>query len=418
MNFKAWIGRRFGLTDTAPWSYFYGGTSAAGKAVTDNSAMQLATVWGCVRLNSEAASCLPLQVFEKDGRGGRNPVDHPLAEIIGDSPNADQTAFEFWGAMVAWLMVRGNAYAEIVKLGDRITSLNLIPADQVNVTRDEAGELRYKFTDRGKAVDLPADQMLHIKGFGFGGDLGLSPIRFGVQTLGSAIAADEAAGKIFGNGLMPSGILTTETELSEEQRPQLESIMARYAGSTNAGKIMIMEAGLKFEQLSLAPEDMQMLETRRFNVEEICRWFGVPPIIIGHAAQGQTMWGSGIEHILIQWLTTGLNPLLTRIERRIRKQLVGPVDRRRIYAEFNREALLQADSTAKAAFLSTMTQNGLMTRNEGRAKLNLSNAGSAADVLTAQMNLAPLDRLGGDNTAAAKAAFRSWLGIEDKTDDD
>ncbi|WP_192384079.1 phage portal protein [Mesorhizobium silamurunense] len=412
MNFKSWIGRRFGLTDTAPWSYFYGGASAAGKAVTDNTAMQLATVWSCVRLNSEAASCLPLQLFEKDGRGGRNPIDHPLAEIIGDSPNADQTAFEFWGAMVAWLMVRGNAYAEIVKLGDRITALNLLPADQVNVTR-EAGELRYKFTDRGKAVDLPAESVLHIRGFGFGGDLGLSPIRFGVQTFGSAIAADEAAGKIFGNGLMPSGVLSTESELNTEQRKQLDEILKKYSTSTNAGKVMVLEAGLKFEQLSLNPEDMQMLETRRFNVEEICRWFGVPPVVIGHAAQGVTAWGTGIEQLLLQWLTTGLNPILTRIEKRIAKQLIAPGERRRVYAEFNREALLQADSVAKASFLSTMVQNALMSRNEARAKLNLPHAGASADALTAQTNLAPLDRLGGDNTAAAKAAFRSWLGIEE-----
>ncbi|MER9914002.1 phage portal protein [Mesorhizobium sp. M0050] len=412
MNFKSWIGRTFGITDTVPWSYFYGGASAAGKAVTDNTAMQLATVWSCVRLNSEAASCLPLQVFEKDGRGGRNPVDHPLAEIIGESPNADQTAFEFWGAMVAWLMVRGNAYAEIVKLGDRITALNLLPADQVNVTR-EAGELRYKFTDRGKPVDLSAESVLHIRGFGFGGDLGLSPIRFGVQTFGSAIAADEAAGKIFGNGLMPSGVLSTESELNKEQRTQLDEILKKYSTSTNAGKVMVLEAGLKFEQLSLNPEDMQMLETRRFNVEEICRWFGVPPVVIGHAAQGVTAWGTGIEQLLLQWLTTGLNPVLTRIEKRISKQLIGPGERRRIYPEFNREALLQADSVAKASFLSTMVQNALMSRNEARAKLNLPHAGTSADALTAQTNLAPLDRLGGDNTAAAKAAFRSWLGIEE-----
>lgn len=412
MNLKSWFGRRFGLTDAAPWSYFAGGSSASGKSVTDHSALQLATFWACVRLNSEAVSSLPLQMFEKDLKGGRNPVDHPLAEIIGESPNSDQTAFEFWGAMVAWLMVRGNAYAEIVKLGDRVTALNLLPADQVNVSRDSAGELRYKFTDRGKAVDLPADQVLHIRGFGFGGDLGLSPIRFGVQTLGSAIAADESAGKIFGNGLMPSGLLQTDSELNDEQRKQLEGILKQYASSQNAGKIMVLEAGLKFEQLSLNPEDMQMLETRRFNVEEICRWCGTPPIVIGHSPEGQTMWGTGVGAIIVQWLTTGLNPILTRIEKRVLKQLIGPGDRRRIYAEFNREALLQADSASKIAFLSTAVQNALMSRNEGRRKLNLP-AVDGADALTAQTNLAPLDRLGGDNGAAAKSAFRSWLGIEE-----
>jgi phage portal protein BeeE len=124
------------------------------------------------------------------------------------------------------------------------------------------------------------------------------------------------------------------------------------------------------------------------------------------------MWGSGVEAIVLQWLTTGLNPFLTRIEKRIRLQLIPPGDRRRIYAEFNREAMLQADSAGKAAFLSTMVQNALMTRNEARAKLNLA-AMPGGDVLTAQTNLAPLDKLGGGADVTVKSALRSWLGIED-----
>lgn len=413
MSMKTWFGRKFGLTNSEPWSVFYGGSSAAGKAVTDQTALNLATVWACVRLNSEAAASLPLQLFEKDEKGGRNPVDHPLSEIISDSPNAEQTSFEFWGAMAAWMLTRGNAYAEISRSGDRVTALNLLPADQVGVVRDAAGELRYHFTDGGKAYDLPSDAVLHIRGFGFGGDLGLSAVRFGVQTFGSAIAADETAAKMLGNGAMPSGVLTTDQEIHGEQREQLAAILGQYSSSTNAGKLMVLESGLKFEQLSLDPATMQMLETRRFNIEEICRWFGTPPIIIGHAGAGQTMWGSGVEQLIIQWLTTGLNPLLTRIERRIRKQLLSPADRRRIYPEFNREALLQADSAAKAAFMSTMVQNALMTRNEARGKLNLPSM-PGGDVLTAQTNLAPLASLGGSADGQAKAALRGWLGIEDK----
>ena len=197
-----------------------------------------------------------------------------------------------------------------------------------------------------------------------------------------------------------------------QSRQRLAEQLKAYAGSRRAGKFMVLEGGLKYRAISLDPESTQMLETRRFSVEEIARWFGIPPIIVGHAAEGQTMWGTGVEAIVLQWLTTGLNPFLTRIERRIRKQLIPPGDRRRVYAEFNREALLQADTAGKASFLSTMVQNGLMSRSEGRAKLNLpSRAG--ADALSAQTNLAPLDRLGGSGDAAVKSAFRSWLGLED-----
>lgn len=362
---------------------------------------------------------LPIGTHEKQPDGGRNTIDHPLAAIIGDSPNEDMTSLEFWEAMVAWLCTWGNAYAEIARSGDRIVALNLLAADATWPVRDAEHNLVYRVNDRGKHEDLPPENVLHIRGFGFGGDLGLSPIRFGVQTIGTALAADKVAAKTLGSGMMPSGVLTTGEKgevLTSEQANQLEARMLKYAGSRNAGKMMVLEAGVEFEKLSMDPESAQLLETRRFHVEEICRWFGVPPIIVGHAAQGQTMWGTGVEAILIQWLTTGLNPYLTRIEKRIRKQLLSAADRRRVYAEFNREGLLQADSAAKAAFLSTMVQNALMTRNEGRAKLNLATK-PGGDVLTAQTNLAPLDQLGaagGDQ--AARAAMRAWLGIEEKND--
>ena len=227
-----------------------------------------------------------------------------------------------------------------------------------------------------------------------------------------------AAGRFFGNGMQASGVLSSEQTLKPEQRQNLAKIMEAYVGSSRAGKLMILEAGLKYEQLALNPDDAQLLETRRFDVEEICRWFGVPPIIIGHAAQGQTMWGSGVEAILIAWLTLGIDPICDRIEARIKKQLIRPTGRRRRYAEFNREALLQMDSKSKAHFLSTMVQNGLMDRNEGRSKLNLPHR-DGADQLTAQTNLSPLDSLGTSGAGnQARAALMAWLGIGQKENHD
>tara|TARA_R110000868_G_scaffold27661_20_gene104676 strand:+ start:614 stop:1855 length:1242 start_codon:yes stop_codon:yes gene_type:complete len=404
---KRWFGRPFGLSDAEPWSAFYGGASHSGKAVTIDSALQLSTFWACVRLTAGAMASMPLQLFEKDANGGRHPANHALADLLTVSPDGERTAFEFWEAVTAWLLVSGNSYAEISRIGGRIVSLNLIASDQVTVSRDDDGDLEYRFTDRGRAVVLPAANMLHLKGFGFGGDLGLSVIKYGVQTLGSAIAAEETAGKILGNGMMPSGVLSADQELTDPQRTQLTEIMKAYASSANAGKMMVLEAGLKFDQLSLNPEDGQLLETRAFSVEDVCRWFGAPPILVGHAANGVTAWGSGIEALVLQWLTTGLNPIAKRIEDRIRLQLLTPGERARYYPEFNRESLLQADSAAKAAFLSSMVQNGLMTRAEGRQKLNLP-ARPEADFLTVQTNLAPLDKLGATDPAAT---IRGALGI-------
>lgn len=407
--------RRLTLKDGAGWAAAFGAGNHAGKSVNLHTALQLATVWACIRLTAQAVSTLPLHMFERRGDDDRVRLgnDEAVAEVICDSPNEDQTPLEYWESMVAWMMATGNAYSEKVEFGRRLAALQPLPSTQCTPFRDGDGVLAYRYSDRGKTEILPREKVFHLKGFGFGGDLGLSPIQYGTQTFGSAIAIDEAAGRLFGKGLQSSGVLSSEQTLKPEQRNDLTKIMETFVGSSNAGKLMVLEAGLKFDRLALSPVDAQMLENHRFSVEEMCRWFGMPPIIIGHAAQGQTMWGSGVEQILIAWLTLGIGPICGRIEGRISKQLIRPAGIRNRYAEFNKEALLQMDSEAKGKFLSTMTQNGLMTRNEGRSKLNMPRM-DGADELTAQTNLAPLTALATANdNAAARAAMRSWLGISD-----
>lgn len=387
--------RRLRLTDGGAWSWFFNRESYSGKSVTVETAMTNATFWACVRITALALSALPLKMTRKMANGSREDAsDHFLAELLGDSPNVDQTSLEYWESVVCWLLVTGNGISEISLSGrDRVTALRVLP--NAYPFRKQNGTLVYKWMDRGKEQELPRDKVFHIKGFGFGGDSGLSVVRYGVQTFGTALATEETAGKMFANGMQANGILKSSAVLKQPQREQLQQIMERYAGSDNAGKLMILEAGLEYQRLTLSPVDAQMLEHRRFSVEEICRWFGVPPVVIGHAAQGQTMWGSGVEQILLAWLATGINPLCERIERRITKQLVPSTERLKVYAEFNREGLLQMDAAGKASFLSSMTQNGLMTRNEGRAKLNLpKSTATGGDALTVQSNLVALDQLG------------------------
>ncbi|MFN4176433.1 phage portal protein [Phenylobacterium sp.] len=385
--------RRIYRTGQGSDGWVFASDSYAGKTVTADSALQLSAVFDCVRITAQGLASLPLKIYRKTADGGREEIDdHPLADLLSLDPNADQTAFEFWEAMAARAVLNGNGIAHKRYTGKFLSAL--VPIEAVPTRRSD-GELVYRTWDRGQVVDLPRDEVFHVKGFGLGGDVGLSAIRYGAQTFGTAMAAEETAGKMFSNGMQANGVLTTDRSLQAPQREQLQNIMKQYASSSNAGKLMILEAGLKYAALTINPEDAQLLETRRFHIEEVCRWFGVPPIMIGHAGDGQTMWGSGVEQILLSWLVLGINPLAQRIERRIRKQLVTAVERRRTYAEFNREALLQMDSKAKAEFLASMTQNGLMSRKEGRAKLNLSATGQPGeDMLTAQTNLAPLGQLG------------------------
>lgn len=417
--------RRLRLTDGAGWSQFFGRESNSGQVVTIESAMQLAAVWDCIRTTAQAVSSLPIAVYEKREGDSRERVDDDeVAAVISESPNEDQTPLEYWETITAWLMTTGNAYSEKVLTGRRLSALQPIMSTHCNPVRKADGTLVYRVIDRGKAEELPRDKVFHVKGFGQGlknPDLGLSPIAAGVHSLGAAMASQQAAARTFANGMRPTGFFLFDQVLKPDQREQAKKVLVEpLKGSDNAGGVGILEAGVKWQGVSLNPEDAQMLETRRFDVEEICRWFGVPPIIVGHAAEGQTMWGTGVEAILIAWLTLGIDPICDRIEARIKKQLIRPTGRARRYAEFNREALLQMDSTAKANFLSQMVNNGLMARNEGRSKLNLPrSADQNADKLTVQSAMVPIDKLGASqDSAQARAALMAWLGIQQEKHDE
>lgn len=414
-EFDAAKWKRLGLTDAAAWAAFAGRESAAGKLVNLDRALQLATVWACIRLTAEAIAGLPLQFYSKGDDGSREEWDDDQTiDVLTIQPNRDQSAYHFWQAMAGWAAAQGNSYAEKTYVGTRLMALHHFPNTQCSPARDENNNLVYRIVDRGKNYTLPREKIFHLRGFGLGGDLALSPIACGVQTIGTAMAADEAAGKMFANGLQASGLLKVDAKLSDEQREQIEKVMEKFIGSERWGKLMVLGAGMSFDSLQLNPNDAQMVETRRFEIEEICRWWNVPPIFVGHAAQGQTMWGTGVEQLLIAWLTLGLNPWLRSFEAQIRIDLIPRNVRHRTYGEFNREGLLQADSETKAKFLGAMVQNALMTRNEARKKINLPRV-DGGDELTAQTNLAPLDQLGQSDVAGnqLRNSLRGFLGIED-----
>ncbi|WP_418592078.1 phage portal protein [Ponticoccus sp. (in: a-proteobacteria)] len=368
--------------------------SKAGAMVSATSALSISAAWACVKGNSELIGALPVAIYERQDNGSRKKIEPDVSEVLTANPNRVQTALEFWETAAAHLLLQGNAYAEKLMIGQRIVGLR--PLLSVTPKRRSDGLFDYQFYEDGQRYILPPEKVLHIRGFGGGDGLGMSAINFGRQSLGSAIAADEVAAKVFANGMTAGGFLESDQELTPEQRAQLQSYLEGFSGSSKAGKTLILEAGLKFNGATMNPEDAQLLETRRFAVEDVCRWFGTPPVVIGHAGQGQTMWGTGVEAIMLAWLRMGINPLLRRIEARIGKEIIPANRRGKWFAEWNREAMLQMDSNAKGNFLSRMVAAGIMSSDEGRDKLNLQRRGGAADELRAQVATAPLDLLGKD----------------------
>lgn len=357
------------------WAAFLGTENFSGEHVTEHGALQLSAFFAAARLISQTIATLPIGVFERDGAGDKRAVSgHPLYALLHDSPNADQTAVEFWEGRVLGLCTAGNGYAEKTQAGDgRLISLERMPADTA-VVRLDSGSLEYRFYDRGKQEKLPEAKVFHLRGFG-DGDVGMSPVSYARNTLGLARATDREAGAVFAKGMRSKGFFVMPQgakPLTPEQRTDAKKSLVEANSGPRAPWAGILEGGVDFMSVNITPKDAEMILSRRFNVEDICRWLGVPPILIGHASEGQTMWGSGVEQIMLGWLTLGLRPYLTRIEQAVKKRLLTPADRARgLFVEFAVEGLLRADSKARSELMSKMVQNAALAPNEWRRKENL-----------------------------------------------
>ncbi len=366
------------------------GSTSARKLVTPETSLQLSTIWACVRLISETVGTLPLILYQSGSDGSRTvAVGDPLYSLLHDAPHADYTAVEFWEGVVLSLCLWGNAYARKEFMGERLVALTPLRCDLMGVRRDRFGAREYLYSDpKGRKV-YTEDEVFHVRGFGGAGDVGLSPISFARQSLSTAMAAEEQAGAQFANGVRIDGFLQTDITLDADQRKQFkENIVAPYQGSGNAGGLMLLEGGFKFVPGSFSPEDSQFLQTRSFHVEDLCRWYRMPPGLIGHTEKSSSL-PTAWEGQMISFNTLTLRPYLQRIEQAISRALIPAAKRGQFKAEFVVEGLLRADSEARSKFYQIMVQNGLMTRNEVRRLENLPPLGGG-DQLTVQAQNVPL----------------------------
>lgn len=397
-----WLGVPISLTTGTFWEEWFG-TSSSGKVVTADKAIQLSAVWACVRLLSESISTLPLKIYTRQPDGSRKAAtDHPAYSILCRRPNSEMTPSRFMLMVVASICLRGNAFIEKKFIANRLVSLvPLLPQNMV-VKRLTTGALEYKYTENGNERVIPVKNIMHIRGFGLDGVCGMMPMKTGRDVIGSAMAVEESAAKIFEQGLQSSGFLTAEQALNDEQRERLREYMAKFTGSKNAGKIMVLEGGLKYQGVTMNPEDAQMLESRSFSIEEICRWFRVPPFMVGHTTK-QSSWASSLEGMNLQFLTHTLRPLLVNIEQEIGRCLLDSDDE--VFAEFSVEGLLRADSAGRAAYYTSALQNGWMSRNDVRRLENMPPI-EGGDIYTVQLNLTQLKNLESNNHAVQALALR------------
>lgn len=371
-----------------------GSRGDAGEVVTETSVLALSAVWGCVNLLSGTVASLPLMTYRTKGGVREAATDHPLYRLLHDSPNYDQTAVDFWEGVQNALELWGNAYARIERSGDRVIALRPINPALVSVRRTRAGPIEYEWTQDGAHHKLTDKDIFHIRGFGGDPLGGLSTLQFGRNMFSLSRAIDRSAGSTFQNALRPSGALTFENFLSNDQAEIAEKrLVEKFTGAMNSGRPMVLEGGTKWQQITINPEDAQMLESRGFSVEEICRFFGVPPHMVGHTEKS-TSWGTGLEQQVLGFQKFTLRRRLKRIEQAIRKQLLTDEDRvRGITVEFNIEGLLRGDSAARSAFYGSGLMNGWMTINEVRRLENMPPV-SGGDVPRMQMQNVPITEAG------------------------
>ena len=362
-----------------------------------DSAMQISTVWNCIERRANVIASLPLFVYAVDGNGQKKLARGTLLyQLLHDSPNSRMTPFEFWRAMVMNHDLRGNAYARIDRNANgEAVALWPMPADQVRHVVMDDGTGVYEYRIGNDIAILAETNVLHLKNLG-NGTTGLPKLDFMAATVSEAGNAQREANGTFANGGKPTGVLMVDSILKQEQRDKLRQNMAELAnGSTD--RLYILEANMKYQPLSLTPEQQQLLETRRFTIEEICRWFDVPPVLAHHA--NVTTWGSAVEQIIDGWHKLSIGPMLVNLDQAVRKRVLTAGQRARMTAEFSHDALLRGSIKDRYAVYVAGINGGVLAPNEARQFENLPPV-PGGDIVRSQMQMVPLTQLNGQTAAA------------------
>lgn len=334
--------------------------SHAGVSVSETSALKVPAVWRAVNLIAGQGASLPIKTYRRTTRA-RTDV-----RVI-NSPHPDMTPLEFWEVMYWWMLLWGNAYAQKVRNGlgevvelwflpstsvkvGRVRPDNLIPSGKVFEVTDGHGK-KHPFTDR---------DIFHMPGPGYDGITGCSPIRFARQSVGLALAAEEYGARLFGSGSLMSGILQTEQRLKQDEAERLKARwQQKMGGLSKAHEVAVLDAGAKFQAIGIPPGDAQFIESRRFQIGEVARWFGIPSHLLMDTEKS-TSYGTGMEENTTGFVKFSLLPnWLARVEQRITRDLVPNGQ----YAQYELKGLLRANTAAQTEKYAKERQAGFLTLN-------------------------------------------------------
>jgi HK97 family phage portal protein len=379
------VGQLFsGLDDADLLDFMRGGSeSASGAYVTASKSLQNMALLRCVTLISESIGMLPLNLIER-GEEKRYAEEHPLYSILKTTPNNWQTSYEFKSLMQLRVLLHGNAYARVIRSRGQIIRLVPIDPGVIEPKQNDDWSVSYIYTRKdGNKVELDGSEIFHLRDLSEDGIVGLSRVKLAKEAVGIALQAEKAAARLFKNGVMAGGALSSPNALSDIAFNRLQESLDSKSGANEAHKWMVLEEGLKAEKWANTAVDAQHLENRNHQIEEIARAMGVPrPLLM----MDDTSWGSGIEQLGIFFVQYALQHWFTIWEQAVERTLLTPQERNTHYAKFNERALLRGTLKDQAEFFTKALGAGghspWMSPNEVRELQELSKSNdSNADKL-------------------------------------
>lgn len=380
------------LGNSASWlvEWAGGGATASGITVSAETAITISQVFSAVRILAEGVGSLPLHVYRRLSGGRKERAyDHPLYALLHDEPNPETTSVTFREALQGHAALRGNGYAFIERDGfGRPVAIWQQDPRQVTPVRVDKN-LRYKHTQFSTLFD--PSQILHVPGFGFDGNQGYSVVSLAREGFGLTKAIEQCGGKLFANGLRPSMVAQHPEQLSDRAYGRLKSSMSQeHGGVANMHKLMVLEEGMKIEKIGIDPDDAQFLDSRKFQVTDVARWFHIPPHMLADLDRATF---SNIEQQALEFVKYSLRPWLVRWEQELNRKLFSATERGIYFVEFNVEGLLRGDIKARYDAYAMGRQWGWLSVNDIRERENMNPIEGGDEYLT-PLNMVPV----GENT--------------------
>lgn len=374
----------------------YTGRPLAGVAVNPDTAVTVAAVWACIRFVSQTVGVLPWRVMRTGERGGEVAEKHPVDWLLHKRPSDEWSSFQFRETLAHWALRWGNGYAEIERdtVGRPLALWPLHP-ERVEVCRDpEDGKLYYEVNNgSGSApAQLDPNDVFHLRGFGEG-PVGVNVITYAAESLSWARAVQLHGASFFGNGMNISGVVTSKSKFEPEPLKRLKTEMDKlYRGPRNANRVAYLDNDMDWKAISIDPEKGQMIETHYLLVEEVCRWFGVPPHKVAHLLRATF---SNIEHQAIEVVQDCILPWAKRFEDEADYKLFG-ANRPGMYTKINLRGLLRGDFKSQQEGLEIMRHNGVISADDWRdfTDMNAMPKGVGGDKYTMQSQYTTLEQVG------------------------